>query len=1044
MDGALVVELAGTVQYARRRSAEADRALALAVAACRHPANAAPLRQSAARARLRAARAQAAGPGGRPRARPGDPGSGRARDAHGLTARDVADRTPGVTRPGGSACPSPARRLTAWPALDPQRPSPIPPPPAPSAPATSTSSHPRTPAASSASGRRARTSPSSPTTASTRCSTAARRPPGSRSVTALRSSSTRSSAWSPRSSTRRRSAACAGTWRSATPATPPPAAAPGRTPSRRSATTAAGSSIALGHNGNLTNTAELAVAAVSGGRVEPGSMGSTTDSDLITALLAAPPGPRPRGGGDGGAADAARRVLASSSWTSTRSTPRATRRASARWCSAGSSAAGWSPCETAALDIVGASFVREVEPGELHRHRRARAALPAVRAGPTPKGCLFEYVYLARPGHHDRRPLGARDPGRGGPPAGPRGPGRGRPGHPGAGVRHARPRSGTPRSRASPTAWAWSRTPTSAGPSSSRRRRSASSASGSSSTRCARSSRASGWSSSTTRSCAATPSGRSSGCCARPVPPRCTCGSPARRCSGRASTASTSPAGPSSSPTGWPSTRSARRSAPTRSPTSASTGLVAASRAADRAAVPACFTGDYPIELPAPDLIGKHVLEGIEQGRPAREAGSVRPVARRPGRAAQPGTRSPGSARRRARPPVTSSSYAGAGVDIDAGDRAVELMKSAVRQARRPGGGRRPGRVRRAVRRSTRTNRTAAAARLVDRRGRAPRSRIAQAMGVHDTVGIDLVAMVVDDLVVLRRRAAVPADYIACGRSCPSGSPTIVGGIAEGCRQAGCALVGGETAEHPGLLGARRVRHRRRPASGWSSATRCSARTGCAPATSLVAMASSGAALQRLLAGPARAARRRPAATLDAARRRARPGAPWARCCSTPTRIYALDCLALAATGAGLDVHAFATSPAAGWPRTWRGCCRAHRGGARPRPPGRRRRCSGWSPSAAGWSRRRWSARSTRASGWWPWSAGRQRDAALRLLAEPRGAGLGGGEVSAPPAPAQRTRSAGTRRAAPSYGRAPSGGRPARSRGSTLGDVVLVVVVVCA
>lgn len=59
MDGALVVELAGTVQYARRRSVEADRAMVLALAACRHPANGTPMRQSAARSRLRAARALA-------------------------------------------------------------------------------------------------------------------------------------------------------------------------------------------------------------------------------------------------------------------------------------------------------------------------------------------------------------------------------------------------------------------------------------------------------------------------------------------------------------------------------------------------------------------------------------------------------------------------------------------------------------------------------------------------------------------------------------------------------------------------------------------------------------------------------------------------------------------------------------------------------------------------------------------------------------------------------------------------------------------------
>ena len=117
--------------------------------------------------------------------------------------------------------------------------------------------------------------------------------------------------------------------------------------------------------------------------------------------------------------------------------------------SAASSGAGSSPSETAALDIVGASFVREIEPGELIaidedglRSQRFAAA--------EPKGCLFEYVYLARPDTTHRRPQRALDPGRDRPPAGPGAPGRGRPGHPGARVRHPgrdRLRRGSPASR---------------------------------------------------------------------------------------------------------------------------------------------------------------------------------------------------------------------------------------------------------------------------------------------------------------------------------------------------------------------------------------------------------------------------------------------------------------------------------------------------------------------------------------------------------------------------------------------------------------------
>jgi phosphoribosylformylglycinamidine cyclo-ligase len=77
---------------------------------------------------------------------------------------------------------------------------------------------------------------------------------------------------------------------------------------------------------------------------------------------------------------------------------------------------------------------------------------------------------------------------------------------------------------------------------------------------------------------------------------------------------------------------------------------------------------------------------------------------------------------------------------------------------------------------------------------------VAIAMGKHDTVGIDLVGMVVDDLVVCGAEPLFLQDYIAVGRVLPERVAEIVGGIAAGCEIAGCALVGGETAEHPGLM----------------------------------------------------------------------------------------------------------------------------------------------------------------------------------------------------------------------------------------------------
>ena len=92
--------------------------------------------------------------------------------------------------------------------------------------------------------------------------------------------------------------------------------------------------------------------------------------------------------------------------------------------------------ETAALDIVGATFVREVEPGELITIDERGVRSRPVRPGASPAGCLFEYVYLARPDTTIAGPQRAGDPGRGRPAARRRAPGRGRPGHPGTRVGH--------------------------------------------------------------------------------------------------------------------------------------------------------------------------------------------------------------------------------------------------------------------------------------------------------------------------------------------------------------------------------------------------------------------------------------------------------------------------------------------------------------------------------------------------------------------------------------------------------------------------------
>jgi phosphoribosylformylglycinamidine cyclo-ligase len=142
-------------------------------------------------------------------------------------------------------------------------------------------------------------------------------------------------------------------------------------------------------------------------------------------------------------------------------------------------------------------------------------------------------------------------------------------------------------------------------------------------------------------------------------------------------------------------------------------------------------------------------------------------------------------------------SYAVAGVDIEAGDRAVELFKPLAKRATRPevrgGLGGFAGLF--ALRGGYREPILAAST-----DGVGTKLAIAQAMDKHDTVGLDLVAMVVDDLVVCGAEPLFLQDYIAVGRTVPERVSAIVSGIADGCVLAGCALLGGETAEHPGLM----------------------------------------------------------------------------------------------------------------------------------------------------------------------------------------------------------------------------------------------------
>ncbi|MBI2243642.1 MAG: phosphoribosylformylglycinamidine cyclo-ligase [Nocardioides sp.] len=150
--------------------------------------------------------------------------------------------------------------------------------------------------------------------------------------------------------------------------------------------------------------------------------------------------------------------------------------------------------------------------------------------------------------------------------------------------------------------------------------------------------------------------------------------------------------------------------------------------------------------------------------------------------------------------PVPGNAYAAAGVSIEAGDKAVELMKVWVEKARRPemigGIGGFAGLFDASALKSYTRPLLATSA-----DGVGTKVAIAQALDKHDSIGFDLVGMLVDDLVVCGAEPLFLTDYIATGRVVPERIAAIVKGIAEACIEAGCALLGGETAEHPGLLG---------------------------------------------------------------------------------------------------------------------------------------------------------------------------------------------------------------------------------------------------
>lgn len=249
-------------------------------------------------------------------------------------------------------------------------------------------------------------------------------------------------------------------------------------------------------------------------------------------------------------------------------------------------------------------------------------------------------------------------------------------------------------------------------------------------------------------------------------------------------------------------------------------------------------------------------------------------------------------------PAGPGASYAAAGVDLEAGDRAVDLMKEWVAKTRRPelvgglGGfaGLFDVSALKAYRRPLLATSTD---------GVGTKVAIAQRMDVHDTIGLDLVGMVVDDVVVCGAEPLFMTDYIACGRVVPERIAAVVKGIAQGCVAAGCALVGGETAEHPGLLGPDEY-DIAGAVTGAVEADQLLGPDRVLPGDVLVAMASSGlhsngySLVRHVVFDVAGWALDRDVAEF---------GRTLGEELLEPTRIYAGDCLALAGS---VEIHAMA------------------------------------------------------------------------------------------------------------------------------------------
>jgi len=262
---------------------------------------------------------------------------------------------------------------------------------------------------------------------------------------------------------------------------------------------------------------------------------------------------------------------------------------------------------------------------------------------------------------------------------------------------------------------------------------------------------------------------------------------------------------------------------------------------------------------------------------------------------------------------MSEISYSAAGVDIEAGDRAVELMKASIAKATRPevmgGIGGFAG-----LFDASKLRNYAKPLLATSTDGVGTKTEIARRTGLLDTIGHDLVAMVVDDLVVCGAEPLFMTDYIAVGKVVPETIARIVAGIADGCAIAGCALIGGETAEHPGLMAPDEF-DIAGAATGVVDEPRLLGAHLVKEGDALIAMASSGlhangySLVRHILA----------AHTIDLEATHPDLPASWGELLAAPTQIYAKPALALAAlpgthamahiTGGGLAANTARSMP---------------------------------------------------------------------------------------------------------------------------------------